>query len=235
MPRVNLPAFAAVLLSMSQMPFYGQQPATPVTHETIDAPFYVAGWQVRTCNADEAGSNGKIGPLWQRIMQQNLVGQISNRSDGALIVVYSNYASDEKGEYDYLVGARVRSVENLPTGMTWRKVEPGTYAVILTDKGQMPGVLQAAWARIWKMAPGELGGKRAFVTDYEIYDGRSAKYAKRPGRDSRRSCGPLSLADGQSSESSLPKSSLRTSPSSRTTACRRAPPACPPWLLSARR
>jgi len=40
--------------------------------------------------------------------------------------------------------------------------------------GQMPGVLQAAWAHIWKMTPAELGGKRAFVTDYEIYGQRSA-------------------------------------------------------------
>jgi predicted transcriptional regulator YdeE len=58
--------------------------------------------------------------------------------------------------------------------MTWIKVEPGNYAVLLTDKGQMPGVLQSAWARIWKMSATELGGKRAFVTDYEIYDARSA-------------------------------------------------------------
>ncbi len=58
--------------------------------------------------------------------------------------------------------------------MTWKKVEPGLYAVILTDKGQMPGVLQTAWAHIWKMTPAELGGRRAFVTDYEIYDARSA-------------------------------------------------------------
>jgi predicted transcriptional regulator YdeE len=58
--------------------------------------------------------------------------------------------------------------------MSWRKVETGPYAMILTDKGAMPGVLQAAWARIWKMTPTELGGKRTFATDYEVYDQRSA-------------------------------------------------------------
>jgi predicted transcriptional regulator YdeE len=145
-----------------------------VAQAIVDQPFYVAGWLIRTNNADEAGGNGKIGALWQRVMQQNLAAQIPNRAGDALIVVYSNYASDEKGEYDYLVGARVSSVDNLPAGITSRRVEPGTYATILTDKGQMPGVLQAAWARIWKMPPAELGGRRAFVTDYEIYDERSA-------------------------------------------------------------
>jgi predicted transcriptional regulator YdeE len=173
MPRARFLLLVACLLILGQLHLHGQAPA-PVTHETIDKPFYVAGWQIRTKNADETGGNGKIGELWQRIMGQNLVAQIPNRTDGALMVVYSNYASDEKGEYDYLLGARVSSIENLPAGMTGKKVEPGTYAVILTDKGQMPDVLQAAWARIWKTTPAELGGKRAFISDYEIYDARSA-------------------------------------------------------------
>jgi predicted transcriptional regulator YdeE len=174
MTRASFILLAVFALSVGPFSVWGQMPATAVARETLDAPFYVAGWQVRTNNADEMGGAGKIGPLWQRFMQQNLAAQIPNRIGDALIVVYSDYASDEKGDYDYLLGARVSSVDNLPAGMTWKKVEPGRYAVILTEKGQMPGVLQTAWARIWKMTPAELGGKRAFLTDYEIYDQRSA-------------------------------------------------------------
>ena len=151
-----------------------QTNGTPMTHEKIDTPFYVAGYLVRTNNADEMSGKSKIGPLWGRFMQENLAAQIPNRTDAALTVVYSNYAGDEKGDYDYLLGARVTSIDHLPAGMSWRKVETGPYAVILTDKGAMPGVLQAAWARIWKMTPTELGGKRTFATDYEVYDQRSA-------------------------------------------------------------
>jgi len=173
MIRSSVFLFAAFALIAGRVSVCGQTPATSVAQEKLDAPFYVAGWQIRTNNADETSGKSKIGPLWQRFMQQNLAAQIPNRTNGALLVVYSNYASDEKSDFDYLLGARVSSVDNLAAGMTWRKVEPGTYAVILTDKGQMPGVLQAAWARIWKMSPAELGGKRAFVTDYEIYDRRS--------------------------------------------------------------
>jgi predicted transcriptional regulator YdeE len=170
-----LPAVFTVALGAFLV--YGQAMSTPVTHESIEAPFYVAGWVVRTCNADEVSGKGKIGALWQRTMQQKLVAQIPHRGDGDLMVVYSHYASDENGDYDYLLGARVSSVENLPAGVTWRKVEPGAYAVVLTEKGQMPGVLQAAWARIWKMSAAELGGKRRFLTDYEVYDKRSANPA----------------------------------------------------------
>lgn len=141
--------------------------------QKIDTPFYVAGYLVRTNNSDEASGESKIGPLWQRFKQENLVARIPNRADADLTVVYSNYASDENGNYDYLLGARVNSIHHLPAGMTWKRVEPATYAVILTNKGQMPGVLQAAWDHIWHMSPRELGGKRAFITDYEIYDQRT--------------------------------------------------------------
>ena len=151
-----------------------QQPASGVKKDVLAQPFYVAGFLVRTNNAAEASGESKIGPLWQRFMQEKLVDQIPSRADKNFTVVYSNYASDETGAYDYLLGARVTSVDRLPAGMSWRRVEPATYAVILTDKGQMPGVLQAAWDRIWHMSPGELGGKRAFITDYEIYDKRTA-------------------------------------------------------------
>jgi predicted transcriptional regulator YdeE len=34
--------------------------------------------------------------------------------------------------------------------------------------------VQAEWKRIWAMQPVDLGGKRAFLTDYEVYDSRSA-------------------------------------------------------------
>jgi len=167
--RVLLPAiivFAAS--SLASLPS-----GASVSEQGVEQPFYVAGFLVRTTNAAEASGESKIGPLWQRFMQEKLVDQIPNRADESFTVVYSNYASDETGAYDYLLGARVTSVDHLPAGMSWRRVVPATYAVILTDKGPMPGVLQAAWDRIWHISPGDLGGKRAFVTDYEVYDKRT--------------------------------------------------------------
>jgi predicted transcriptional regulator YdeE len=170
----NVFLLCAFTFGFSLNSLYPQGRTTPMRQESIDTPFYVAGYLIRTNNADEAGGKSKIGPLWQRFLQENLAGRIPHRADNVLTVVYSDYASDEKGEYDYLLGARVTSIDRLPAGMSSKRVEPATYAVILTDKGQMPGVLQTAWARIWQMSTVELGGRRAFVTDYEIYDQRSA-------------------------------------------------------------
>jgi predicted transcriptional regulator YdeE len=171
MRAANVLLLYALVFSCASLP---TQSAPTMPQERINTPFYVAGYLIRTNNADEASGKSKIGPLWQRFMTQNLGGRIPHRADDALTVVYSKYATDEKGDYDYLLGARVTATDDLPAGMSWIKVEPATYAIILTDKGQMPGILQAAWAKIWRMSSLELGGKRAFVTDYEVYDQRGA-------------------------------------------------------------
>ena len=146
---------------------------TPLKNIHEDS-FYIAGYEIRTNNAREMSGQGEIGKLWQKVMQGNLVAQIPNRTDSALIVVYSGYASDEKGDFNYLLGARVPSVDKLPAGMTYRKLSPGPYAVFVTDQGPLVDVLQAEWKKIWAMPPEQMGGTRAFLTDYEVYDQRSA-------------------------------------------------------------
>jgi predicted transcriptional regulator YdeE len=157
-----------VLVSASQTA--KDAPLKPIHEDS----FYVAGYEIRTNNAREMSGQGEIGKLWQKVMQENLVAQIPNRTDSALIVVYSGYASDEKGDFNYLLGARVSSVDKLPAGMTYRKLEPGPYAIFITDQGPLVELLQAEWKKIWTMPPEQMGGKRAFLTDYEVYDQRSA-------------------------------------------------------------
>ena len=141
---------------------------------TMAAPIYVAGYMIRTSNAKEMSGNGEIGKLWGRFMQQNLAAQIPNRIGQSLMVVYSDYASDEKGEYSYLLGAPVSSVDALPAGLSFRRIPAGPFAVFTTEKGPLVEVLQAAWKRIWTISPADLGSQRAFTEDYEIYDQRSA-------------------------------------------------------------
>ena len=137
-------------------------------------PIYVAGYQIRTSNAKEMAGNGEIGKLWARFFQEDLAAQIPNRLGQNLMVVYSDYSSDEKGEYSYLLGAPVSSVDGLPAGLSHHKIPAGQYAVIITEQGPIVEVMQAAWKRIWAMHPTELGGQRAFLEDYEIYDQRAS-------------------------------------------------------------
>ena len=139
-----------------------------------EASFYVAGYSVRTNNADEAAGRGQIGKLWSTFAQRNRGAKIPNRLDHRLIVVYSDYASDEKGDYSYLLGARVSSIEGLPAGMMYRQVHAGRYALFTSREGPLRDVVPEEWARIWRTPPAELGGRRAFETDYEVYDERLA-------------------------------------------------------------
>jgi predicted transcriptional regulator YdeE len=137
-------------------------------------PFWVAGYSIRTNNADEISGRGRIGNLWRRFIQHNLAASLPNRVDQSLVVVYSDYGSDERGEYGYLLGARVSSIEHLRPQMSYRKIVAGPYAVFTTSVGPRVLALQAAWQSIWSSSPAELGGQRAFLTDYELYDRRSA-------------------------------------------------------------
>jgi predicted transcriptional regulator YdeE len=175
-PR-NLLVAALAVISIGSLP--AQSPpqkgaANSPMKTTLAEPIYVAGFMVRTSNAKEMSGNGEIGKLWNRFMQQNLATQIPNRVGQNLMVVYYDYASDEKGEYNYLLGAPVTSVDSLPAGLSFRQVPPGQFAVITTAQGPIAEVMQSAWKRIWAMSPAELGGTRAFLEDYEVYDQRSA-------------------------------------------------------------
>jgi predicted transcriptional regulator YdeE len=148
-----------------------------ISHKTVTEPIAVAGFEIRTSNALELSGQGQIGALWQRFFVENLLARIPNRTSESLYVVYSNYASDENSEYDYLLGAPVSSIGGLPEGVTFEAIATGEYAVITSDRGPVVEVLQAAWKRIWSLRADELGGKRAFLTDYEIYDDRATNPA----------------------------------------------------------
>jgi predicted transcriptional regulator YdeE len=148
-----------------------------LTDKTLTDPISVIGIQIRTSNARELSGEGQIGLLWQRFLAENLAAGIPNRSSESFFVVYSDYASDENGEYDFLLGCPVSSIENIPAGMTYAAISTGDYAVFTTETGPVVDVLQAAWRHIWNLAPGDLGRRRAFLTDFEVYDHRAANPA----------------------------------------------------------
>jgi len=126
-------------------------------------------FSIRTTNEKEAGGNGEIPQLWQRVMQQGLLENVPHRADNNLTVVYSDYASDSNGEYTYLLGVRVTAVDKVPEGMTTVTVPAGKYAVVPSDTGPLPEILPKVWMRISKMPASELGGQRAFKDDFEVF------------------------------------------------------------------
>lgn len=127
------------------------------------------GLTARTTNAAEASGHGHISTLWQRLFQSGALERIPNRVGGDIAVVYSDYASDQNGEYDYTVGARVSSAGKVPEGMVMRVVPAGRYAAVQSKEGMPQETVPKLWKRIWAMTPQELGGVRAFRVDFETY------------------------------------------------------------------
>ena len=136
--------------------------------------FNVVGLAIRTNNAAEMNGRGKIGEVWQRLLQQNLAAKIPNKLGVDLIALYTDYETDHTGYYTYLLGVPVSFTEHLPTGLVLKHVPAGRYAVLCSNRGEIKQVVPEIWQRVWGMSPMELGGSRSYKVDYEIYDQRAA-------------------------------------------------------------
>jgi len=134
------------------------------------------GLSVRTNNKDEfIPAKCKIGELVEQYSTQNIADQIPNRKNpGVTLVAYSEYANKERGDFTYLIGEEVTSFDNMPSTLQKLIIAPSSYQKFTTAPGKVPNVVIDAWEEIWKMAADELGGDRAFVADFEVYDQRAA-------------------------------------------------------------
>ncbi len=134
--------------------------------------FTVVGIQTRTSNAREGTSDALIPGMWARFMNENLLSQIPKRVDSRIVALYTDYESDKDGPYTYVLGAKVSSAKDVPSGMTWRTVESGTFAMFTAQGGPPPQMVVNLWKRIWSLEkPGSL--HRSYKTDFEVHYGPS--------------------------------------------------------------
>ena len=143
--------------------------------KTVDQKqFTVIGISARTNNAQEAAGNGVIAKQWDQFYKEGILGKIQNKADPSIYVVYCDYASDRNGDYTYIIGAKVRDAFAVPGGMIAKTVSAGKYAVLTSERGPIPKINVEAWQRIWDLEDqAKLGGKRAYKTDFEVYDQRA--------------------------------------------------------------
>ncbi|MDP1724040.1 MAG: effector binding domain-containing protein [Alphaproteobacteria bacterium] len=138
------------------------------------------GLKARTNLANE------INPLTSKIMQ--LVGQyfqekiylkIPNRqfekseTPNRTFCAYTEYAGDYTADYTFFVGEEVTSLESIPDSLSGLKIPAQHYTKFTTEPGPMPASVINAWQKIWLMSDKDLGGKRNYHTDFEIYDERA--------------------------------------------------------------
>lgn len=132
-------------------------------------PLHLAGISVRTSNkAEMSPDTGKIPQTIQKFL--STAGDMTQ----PLYCVYTEYESDEHGEYTYFVGQEMSTVDSEPSSLEKRTVGGGEFIKLTTDPGPMPAVCIDAWQKIWAMSSEELGGTRAYQADIEVYDARAA-------------------------------------------------------------
>lgn len=143
---------------------------THLKHEEIK----LVGCTARTSNAAELQGNGKIMATVDHYFKHQIAVQIKTRvRPGVTYCAYTDYESDETGEYTYFIGEEVKSLEGQCKTLQDLVVPAQTYAKLTAGPGAMPAVCIDAWKDIWSMSRSDLGGKRSYLTDFELYDERA--------------------------------------------------------------
>jgi predicted transcriptional regulator YdeE len=138
------------------------------------------GISCRTNNTSEMNiSTAQIAPTMQKYFQQALGEEIPNRKNpGTTYCVYTNYESDFTGDYTYFIGEEVNFLNPVSKEFAAIIIPAQSYAKFTSQPGAMPGVCISMWQNIWKMESEELGGKRAYIADFEVYDNRALDLSK---------------------------------------------------------
>jgi predicted transcriptional regulator YdeE len=77
--------------------------------------------------------------------------------------VYTNYETDYTGPYTTVIGCKVKSLDQIPKGLTGITIPAGIYQEnILT--GKFPEKVHDAWQQIWSS-----NINRAHTADYDLY------------------------------------------------------------------
>jgi predicted transcriptional regulator YdeE len=143
----------------------------------IDLPFTVKKIPARTVigiarhttNVDGRSMKDMMA-AWAEFLQTNASAKIKSRTvPPTMYAVYSDYESDWRGEYSYLIGCGVTRAGTVPEDMEVRKIPAQTYAVF-NAKGQMPDEVIAIWSMVWLS---DL--PRIYTFDFEAYDSRFAR------------------------------------------------------------
>lgn len=135
----------------------------------------LVGIAVRTSNAQEMSlETAKIGLAMQKFFDGGMQEKICARKrPGTLFAVYTDYESDEHGQYTYFFGEEVYDFDEVPQGFEMLTIPMQTYVKFTSDAGKMPDVCMNLWKKIWNMQALELGGVRSYIADFEVYDARS--------------------------------------------------------------
>lgn len=121
----------------------------------------VAGLKIRTNNQSETMGR-EIGALWQKFYNgafSSIPGQVTGYGIG----LYTNYASDESGDYDMFACCEVTEEAVIPEQFETAVIPAGSYAEFVVH-GDVQRDVAAFWEELWQMPL-----NRSFTGDFEEY------------------------------------------------------------------
>ena len=117
----------------------------------------------------------KIAAVVKKYFHNELAQQIPGRKNpGTTYCVYTDYENDVNGNFTYFIGEQVTSFDNVDEEFEILTIPAQNYTKFTNQPGPMPAVCIDMWQNIWKMSESDLGGKRAYVADLEVYDSRKS-------------------------------------------------------------
>lgn len=129
----------------------------------IIEPFKVIGIAVRTSNQNGQSAQD-IGQLWGKFMSEGIAGQIPNKIDESIFSIYTNYQGDHTEPYDTILGCKVDSLDEIPSGMVGQAFDGGTYGKFVSKGDLTKGIVYGTWSTIW-----EQDLERVYTADFELY------------------------------------------------------------------
>jgi predicted transcriptional regulator YdeE len=130
--------------------------------------FKIVGISIRTTNKNNQ-SVEDLGKLWNKFYTENISGKITNKESEEIYSIYTDYKSNYKEEYTCIIGMKVKSFDEMPSGLINRELDGGKYLKFVAG-GEMPKAVIKTWEEIWKRDK-EL--QRKYTADFEVY-GRKA-------------------------------------------------------------
>ena len=137
----------------------------------------LVGLKLRTNNKNEMhAETAKIGEQASFYWQNQVANHIKHRvHPGVTYAVYTEYESDEHGDYSYFIGEVVDSFTDQDlTQFSTLTIPVSHYQKFTTQPGKIPDIVIAAWQNIWAMTERDLGGQRQYIADFEVFDQRAA-------------------------------------------------------------
>jgi predicted transcriptional regulator YdeE len=135
---------------------------------TLEA-FHIIGIFVRTTNVNNKALKD-IGDLFGNFVGQNIMEKIPNKISEDIYCVYTDYESDFNGPYTTIIGCKVSTLNDIPTGLIGKSIPHSKYEVYRST-GKLSISLAKTWEGIWNS---ELN--RRYSADFDIYGEKARDY-----------------------------------------------------------